>query len=83
MYIHNSFLKINLRHGLDKSLRLQDVTCTACAGTHLLEFAALSRLTGNHTYEVSTLSPAKYMKTLSNFCHVAESKKCYGSNMEL
>lgn len=44
--------RINLRHGLDKSLRLQDVTCTACAGTHLLEFAALSRLTGNHTYEL-------------------------------
>lgn len=44
--------RINLRHGLDKGLRLQDVTCTACAGTHLLEFAALSRLTGNHTYEM-------------------------------
>lgn len=27
------------------------VTCTACAGTLLLEFGALSRLTGNPVYE--------------------------------
>ena len=27
-----------------------NVTCTACAGTLLLEFGALSRLTGNPTY---------------------------------
>ena len=27
-------------------------TCTACAGTLLLEFAALSRLTGNPEFEV-------------------------------
>ena len=26
-------------------------TCTACAGTNILEFAALSRLTGNAAYE--------------------------------
>ena len=28
-------------------------TCTACAGTMILEFAALSRLTGNMIYEAS------------------------------
>lgn len=28
------------------------VTCTACAGTMLLEFATLSRMTGNVTYEM-------------------------------
>ena len=27
------------------------MTCTACAGTLLLEFGALSRLTGNTVYE--------------------------------
>ena len=27
-------------------------TCTACAGTMILEFAALSRLTGDPIYEV-------------------------------
>ena len=27
-------------------------TCTACAGTNILEFAALSRLTGNPEYEL-------------------------------
>ena len=26
-------------------------TCTACAGTNLMEFAALSRVTGNPVYE--------------------------------
>lgn len=46
--------KINLRYGLDESLKQHNFTCTACAGTHLLEFAALSRVTGNHTYEVLT-----------------------------
>ena len=28
-------------------------TCTACAGTNLMEFAALSRLTGNPVYETA------------------------------
>lgn len=38
---------VNLRKG---TLRLDNVTCTACAGTLLLEFGLLSRLTGNGTY---------------------------------
>lgn len=32
-------------------LRQQHDTCTACAGTMILEFAALSRLTGKPIYE--------------------------------
>ena len=30
-------------------------TCTACAGSMLLEFSALSRLTGNNIFEVGRL----------------------------
>ncbi|KAL5250938.1 hypothetical protein ACHWQZ_G016615 [Mnemiopsis leidyi] len=41
--------KINLRHGTHG---LKDnETCTACAGTLFLEMAALSRYTGNSSYE--------------------------------
>lgn len=46
--------QINLKYGMDKdnlSQRSKD-TCTACAGTMILEFAALSRLTGEHVFEV-------------------------------
>lgn len=46
------FFKINLRHGL-KNMRLSahQETCTACAGTMILEMAALSRLTGEPIFE--------------------------------
>lgn len=49
--------QINLKYGMDKdnlSQRSKD-TCTACAGTMILEFAALSRLTGEHVFEVGVL----------------------------
>ncbi|XP_064458121.1 ER degradation-enhancing alpha-mannosidase-like protein 3 isoform X2 [Ornithodoros turicata] len=44
--------RINLKFGL-KSPKLGQVreTCTACAGTMILEFAALSRLTGEPVFE--------------------------------
>ncbi|XP_026315831.1 ER degradation-enhancing alpha-mannosidase-like protein 3 isoform X2 [Hyposmocoma kahamanoa] len=42
--------RINLRHGI-RGLSESRETCTACAGTMILEMAALSRLTGNHIYE--------------------------------
>ena len=42
--------RVNLRHGL-RGLNNLQVTCTACAGTMILEFAALSRLTGESIYE--------------------------------
>lgn len=44
--------KVNLRYGM-KSPQLANSrdTCTACAGTIILEFAALSRLTGDPIFE--------------------------------
>ena len=47
--------QVNLRHGIkDKVARTghEKDTCTACAGTMILEFAALSRLTGITIFEV-------------------------------
>ncbi|KAI6238777.1 Alpha-1,2-Mannosidase [Aphelenchoides fujianensis] len=43
--------RINLKHGLTADLKAQSDTCTACAGTIILEWAALSRLSGNPVYE--------------------------------
>ncbi|VDN17757.1 unnamed protein product [Gongylonema pulchrum] len=43
--------RINLKYGMLDFLREQRDTCTACGGTMILEFAALSRLTGNPIYE--------------------------------
>uniref|UniRef100_A0A915JP65 alpha-1,2-Mannosidase n=1 Tax=Romanomermis culicivorax TaxID=13658 RepID=A0A915JP65_ROMCU len=46
--------RVNLKYGLDGPayfLRSQQDTCTACAGTMILEFATLSRLTGESIYE--------------------------------
>eukprot|EP00050_Salpingoeca_kvevrii_P019638 m.88552 g.88552 ORF g.88552 m.88552 type:complete len:784 (-) comp8508_c0_seq1:159-2510(-) len=47
------YSRINLRHGVDNVVRKNDVTCTACAGTLILEFGALSRYTGDPTYEAA------------------------------
>lgn len=64
--------QINLKYGMDKdnlSQRSKD-TCTACAGTMILEFAALSRLTGEHVFEVGVSeNSAKFCpaKTSVNF----------------
>lgn len=43
--------RVNLKHGLPRELKNQQDTCTACGGTMILEWAALSRLTGNPIYE--------------------------------
>ena len=44
---------MNLKQGIDAALNQKNRdTCTACAGTMILEFAALSRLTGDPIYEV-------------------------------
>lgn len=43
--------KINLRRGMSYP-NSERTTCTACAGTMILEFAALSRLTGDPQFEV-------------------------------
>ncbi|XP_038063817.1 ER degradation-enhancing alpha-mannosidase-like protein 3 [Patiria miniata] len=42
--------RVNLKYGLGKGRKEKD-TCTACAGTMILEFAALSRLTGDSIFE--------------------------------
>ena len=46
------FFRVNLRHGI-KAGKVKSIgeTCTACAGTMILEFAALSRLTGEPIFE--------------------------------
>lgn len=49
-----SFFQVNLKYGVNEHaqyLRDQHDTCTACAGTMILEFAALSRLTGVGIFE--------------------------------
>ncbi|CAG0897965.1 unnamed protein product [Cyprideis torosa] len=43
--------RINLRRGMVNELSSAPDTCTACAGTMLLEFAALSRLAGEPAFE--------------------------------
>jgi mannosidase alpha-like ER degradation enhancer 3 len=43
--------RVNLKRGMPAELKKQHDTCTACAGTMILEWAALSRLTGNLIYE--------------------------------
>lgn len=54
--------RINLKHGMDSkasgSLR---ETCTACAGTMILEFAALSRLTGDSIFEKKAKHAMDYL----------------------
>ncbi|CAF0994699.1 unnamed protein product [Didymodactylos carnosus] len=46
--------RVNLRYGIDLSLSKSErekFTCTACAGTLILEWATLTRLTGNYIFE--------------------------------
>uniref|UniRef100_A0A0N5BK53 alpha-1,2-Mannosidase n=1 Tax=Strongyloides papillosus TaxID=174720 RepID=A0A0N5BK53_STREA len=45
------FSRVNLKYGITEKIRNQKNTCTACSGTMILEFAALSRLTGNPIFE--------------------------------
>ena len=51
----NLFVQVNLRYGVNRETSgtgTEKDTCTACAGTMILEFAALSRITGDPKYEV-------------------------------
>lgn len=54
--------RINLRYGMN-SPKIQSVreTCSACAGTMILEFGALSRLTANPSYEVAARKAMDYL----------------------
>ena len=48
-------LQVNLRYGVQGPATrtgTETDTCTACAGTIILEFAALSRFTGDPVFEV-------------------------------
>ncbi|TPP57246.1 alpha-1 2-Mannosidase [Fasciola gigantica] len=55
------FPRVNLKYG-NRGLKKQEVnTCTACAGTMILEFAALSRLTGNAVYEEKAAQALNYL----------------------
>ena len=47
------FGTVNLVYGVPPNET--PVTCTACAGTYHLEFAWLSKLTGNQIYEITSL----------------------------
>ena len=51
-HIASCVFRVNLRHGI-KAGKVKSIgeTCTACAGTMILEFAALSRLTGEPIFE--------------------------------
>lgn len=47
------YARVNLKTGMDSKEALKDfTTCTACAGSMILEFGALSRLTNNTIFEV-------------------------------
>lgn len=51
--------QVNLRYGVLNPLSrtgTESDTCTACAGTMILEFAALSRLSGESVFEVPPTS---------------------------
>ena len=48
-HLKYSFSRVNLKTGYVK--KTQPETCTACAGTLILEFAALSRYTKDPIYE--------------------------------
>ena len=54
--------RVNLRHGMDSS-KIQNVkdTCTACAGTMVLEFGALSRLTNDTVFEQKARKAMDYL----------------------
>jgi mannosidase alpha-like ER degradation enhancer 3 len=56
--------RINLKHGLTRELLTSEkdkYTCTACAGTLLLEFTLLSRLTGNSVYEEKVVGAMDFL----------------------
>ncbi|GFR76354.1 alpha-1,2-Mannosidase [Elysia marginata] len=56
------YARVNLRHGITtKIVNSNRDTCTSCAGTMILEFAALSRLTGIAVYEEKSRKAMDYL----------------------
>lgn len=56
--------RVNLRYGVNPEMSRtgqEKDTCTACAGTMLLEFSALSRLTGNMIFEEKASKAMDYL----------------------
>ena len=56
--------RVNLKfgvHHLKAGIKHDGTTCTACAGTFLLEFAALSRLMGDSIYETKARTVMDYL----------------------
>lgn len=56
--------RVNLKHGLTKQMLANErdkYTCTACAGTLLLEFTLLSRLTGESVFEEKVVKAMDYL----------------------
>ena len=54
--------RVNLRHGMDSpKIPAVKETCSSCAGTMILEFGALSRLTGNPVYENAARKAMDYI----------------------
>jgi len=84
---------VNLRYGVKHEMSRtggEKDTCTACAGTMLLEFSALSRLTADPVFEVNSLLcnyvQQKAVRALDCCMYVCmciwlcvgESSPCYG-----
>lgn len=56
--------RVNLKYGITRELLTSEKdksTCTACAGTLLLEFVLLSRLTGDPIFEEKVLRTMDYL----------------------
>lgn len=56
--------RINLKYGVTKEIKRSEKdksTCTACAGTLLLEFVLLSRLTGEPVFEEKVFKTMDYL----------------------
>jgi ER degradation enhancer, mannosidase alpha-like 2 len=51
---------VNLRYGVP--VGETTVTCTACIGTFIVEFGALSRLTGDPIYEEVAMVSGKFSR---------------------
>ncbi|XP_023335084.1 ER degradation-enhancing alpha-mannosidase-like protein 3 [Eurytemora carolleeae] len=58
--------RVNLKTGLKGVSNQLQLTCTACAGTMILEFAALSRLSGESVFEEVASKAMDYLWTARN-----------------
>jgi hypothetical protein len=76
-------MRYGVKHQRSRTGREKD-TCTACAGSMILEFSALSRLTGEPIFEVTlflTIPYCRYMYLL--ICFVGKSIQSNGVFVEI